>query len=140
MRPMRSSLLASMYWRSASITALSWTCTSRMRPGTGPKLPNTTSCINVHSIDTGASAIYGTATRSDGVRVSPASTGSSTPFGNAIEVMRIFCASANGTEIDHELLVQTNVSARVLGFAGCATADPQANRCGIGAAHIEEGK
>jgi hypothetical protein len=34
---------------------------------------------------------------------------SSTPFGNAIEVIRISCASENGTQIDEELLVGANL-------------------------------
>src|SRR6266446_3777404 len=37
--------------------------------------------------------------RSEGASRSPASFGSSTPFGNAIEVIRISCASANGTRL-----------------------------------------
>src|SRR5258705_13174267 len=41
----------------------------------------------------------GTSTRSDGARLSLASFASSTPFGNAIEVIRISCASENGTRL-----------------------------------------
>src|SRR6516162_3708482 len=52
-----------------------------------------------HSIETGASAMRGTATRNEGTSDKPASFGSSTPLGNAIDVTRISCASANGTRL-----------------------------------------
>src|ERR1700694_5529489 len=58
-----------------------------------------TSRMDVHSNDTGASLIRGTATRSDGVNASPASRDSSLPFGNAIEVVLICCASENRTRL-----------------------------------------
>src|SRR5712691_9288812 len=41
----------------------------------------------------------GTSTLSDGARLSLASFASSTPLGNAIEVIRISCASENGTRL-----------------------------------------
>src|ERR1700738_740301 len=65
------------------------------------KPPSTrpTSCMDVHSNDTGASLIRGTATGSDGVNASPASRDSARPFGNAIEVILICCASENGTRL-----------------------------------------
>src|SRR3979490_923091 len=76
-----------------------------MRPSTRLKLLKPTSCMNVHSIDTGASLIRGTATRSDAVSASPASLGSSTPFGNAIDVILICCAGGNGTELTPNFLL-----------------------------------
>src|SRR5215467_85590 len=99
MRPIRSSFSASTCWRAALVTASSLTCTIRILPSTTPKLPSAISCMNMHSIETGACAIRGTATRNEGASDSPASFGSSTPLGNAIDVTRISCASANGTRL-----------------------------------------
>jgi hypothetical protein len=53
----------------------------------------------------------GTATRSDGASVSPACFGSSTPIGNAIEVIRIFLRERARHEVDDELLVGANIGA-----------------------------
>src|SRR5215469_10070887 len=97
MRPIRSSFSASTCWRAALVTASSLTWTIRILPSTRLKLPRAISCMKVHSIETGASAMRGTSTRVEGTSDSPASFGSSTPLGNAIDVTRICSASANGT-------------------------------------------
>src|ERR1700737_2365686 len=68
MRPIRSSLFASTYWRPALITASLLAGTIRILPSTTPKLPSAISCMKVHSIETGAWAMRGTATRSDADR------------------------------------------------------------------------
>src|SRR6516164_6959677 len=99
MRPIRSSLSASTCWRAALVTASSLTCTIRILPSTSPKPPSAISCMKVHSIETGACAMRGTSTRNEGTSDKPASFGSSTPLGNAIDVTRISCASANGTRL-----------------------------------------
>ena len=96
--------------------------------------------MNVHSIETGACEIRGTLTRSDGASVSPASFGSSTPFGNAIEVIRISCAQRERHEVDDELLVGANVGAGILGFTRSLAADTDANGRGVAAKDVEERK
>jgi len=60
----------------------------------------------------------GTLTRSDAARKSPASLGSSTPFGNAIEVTRICCASENGTRLTTKCSVSRMFARVSFGSAG----------------------
>src|SRR5262245_30496055 len=119
MRPIRSSFSASTCWRVASVTASSLTCTIKILPSTRPKPPSAISCMKMHSIATGASAMRGTPTRIEDASDRPASFGSSRPLGNAIDVMRICSASANGTRLT------TNCSlARILARVSFGSAGP----------------
>ena len=67
MRPSSFNRGVSMWCFTGSITNSSRTCIASIRPSTSPlSFPNSTICINSHSIETGLSAIRGGFTRTLG--------------------------------------------------------------------------
>src|SRR5262245_14459543 len=118
MRPIGSSFPSSMCVRDPSVTASALPCPIRILPSTRPKPPSAISCRKVHSIETGASAIRGTPTRIEGASDRPASFGSSTPLGNAIDVTRICSASTNGTRLTTNCSLLRILARVSLGSAG----------------------
>src|SRR5271156_3350875 len=80
------------------MTNSSRTCIASIRPSTSPlSCPNSTICINSHSIETGLSAIRGGFTNTLGTVVSPASCASLTSLSNSIAVIFIRSRTSSDT-------------------------------------------